>query len=158
MRRSKWARRLSCAALVTAVIAGAAIAAGSQGSQDDPLVTLSYLNEVAVPEIMKQVDEKIAKSIEELEARLREEGSSAAFRTVEVKKGQTVALSAGCQVLVRSGSVNSTDALVDLTTGETWRADGSLRENHLYIATGDKQTLTAAGAAVLMVQGSLEIE
>ena len=35
-------------------------AAGTAGSSSDPLVTLSYLNEKFLPELMTRVDEKLA--------------------------------------------------------------------------------------------------
>ena len=56
MQRKKWSNRLACVGLVAAVIAGGAIAAGTQGSQSNPLVTLDYLNEVVVPQLMKDVE------------------------------------------------------------------------------------------------------
>ena len=43
MKRKKWSICLACVGLTAAVIAGGAIAAGSQGSQSNPLVTLDYL-------------------------------------------------------------------------------------------------------------------
>ena len=59
MKPSKWTSRLACTILVVGTIAGVALAAGTQGSQSDPLVTLSYLNEVALPGLLKQVDQKL---------------------------------------------------------------------------------------------------
>ena len=58
MRPMKWTTRAVCVALIAVTLAGVALAV-SQGSQSDPLVTLSYLNEKAVPEIMAQVDAKL---------------------------------------------------------------------------------------------------
>ncbi len=151
MKKQKWLTRLACMGLIAAVIAGAALAAGTQGSQDDPLITLSYLNDVAVPEILKQVDARVKEKAEAVKKELGENG--AAFRVVELKKDKTLELTAGCQFILRSGVLNSTDALVDLSSGETWAGGGSLLANHLYIATGGKQTVTAAEAVVLLVQG-----
>lgn len=156
MKCNKWWTFLACAGVVTAVIASAAIAAGTQGSQDDPLVTLSYLNEVALPQIMERVEAHVKERTDQL----KEEsgGAGAAFRVVELKQGELLRPSAGCQFLIRSGTLESTNALVDLTTGETWANNGSLLANHLYIATGDEQAVTAAGDSILMVQGSCKTE
>lgn len=153
MKRNKWRTRIACGALVMATAIVGAFAVGSQGSQSDPLVTLSYLNEVAVPEIMKQVDKKVSERGEEWK-----KSGGAAFLTVELAEGKSLSLTAGTQFLLRTGTLTSTDALVDLTEGSAWNADGSLKENHLYIATGDKQKLTAASAVTLMIQGSYAIE
>ena len=70
MRGNKWAVRLACIFLVAATIGGVAVAVGTQGSQTNPLITLSYLNEKAIPEILAQVE----KSIDAKEAELKKIG------------------------------------------------------------------------------------
>lgn len=156
MQRKKWSNRLACVGLVAAVIAGGAIAAGTQGSQSNPLVTLDYLNEVVVPQLMKDVEKQVKERFDALKKEQKTTG--AAFQTVELEEGKTLRPEAGSQLLIRSGTLKSTDALVDLTTGETWANDGSLAANHLYIATGDKQTVTAESEAVLLLQGGYTVE
>lgn len=149
MKLTKWAPRAACALLAFTLIAGgAALASGNQGSQQNPLVTLSYLNEVVVPEILKQVDEKLNAKTKELDS------SQAAFVPVELPAGKSVTLSAGSQLLVRSGKLASANALVDMTDGTTWNSDGSgMKVNHLYISTGAGQIVTAVTEAAVMVQG-----
>ena len=66
MKRNRWSTRLACGLLVAATTLGVALAAGTQGSQSDPLVTLSYLNEKVIPDVMKQVDEHIKVKTAEL--------------------------------------------------------------------------------------------
>lgn len=151
MRKMTWAARLICVAMTAAVLGGVALAAGSQGSQEDPLVTLSYLNETVVPEILKQVDEKLDK----LEGDLAQQGQGSAqavFATVDLAQGKTVTLSAGSQLLLRSGTAASSAALIDVTSGAAF-GGGELTANHLYLATGDGQAVTASAAATLMIQG-----
>lgn len=156
MKRKRWSNRLACVGLVAAVIAGGAIAAGSQGSQSNPLVTLDYLTEVVVPQIMKDVEKQVKERFDELKKDQKTSGPS--FQTVELEQGKTLCPEAGSQFLVRSGTLKSTDALVDLTTGETWGNVGSLAANHLYIATGDKQTVTVETEAVILLQGGYTVE
>lgn len=155
MKRKKWWEGLACAGLVMVVAAGAALAAGNQGSQENPLVTLSYLNDVALPAIMEQVDQKVAQRSQELEEQFRK-GGGASFQTVELGEERTLTLAGGSQFLLRSGTLRSADALVDLTTGETRTAAGELTANHLYLATGDGQKITASADCLLLVQGSYE--
>ena len=52
MKRSRWAARLASIVLVAATIGGVAVAVGSQGSQSNPLLTLDYLNEKGIPDIL----------------------------------------------------------------------------------------------------------
>ena len=150
MKRTMWSRRLACVFLAVGTVAGVALAAGTQGSQSDPLVTLSYLNEVAVPEIMRQVDSKLDQRLAALGG--QQGGGSATFVTVDVGAGQAVALSAGAQFLVRSNSLFSTDALVDVTSGAIWNG-GNLPMNHLFLSPGEGLRVTASSAGTLMIQG-----
>ena len=156
MKPSKWTSRLACMILVVGTIAGVALAAGTQGSQSDPLVTLSYLNEVALPNLLKQVDQKLDERESELTQKLQSAAGSsqAAFVTVEISAGKTLTLSAGSQLLFRSGAAASTAALVDTTAGTTLGGTGALSANHLYLAVGDGQTVTASAASTVLVQGS----
>lgn len=156
MKRKKWHSRFACVGLVAAVIAGGAIAAGNQGSQSNPLVTLDYLNEVALPQIMEQVDKQVKERFDKLKK--EQKAGSLSFQTVEIEAGDTLCPEAGSQFLLRSGTLKSTDALVDLTTGEPWANDGNLAENHLYIATGDRQTVTAEDDCVLLLQGEYTVK
>ena len=151
MKRKTWTSRAACVVLVAGVISGVAFAAGTQGSQDDPLVTLSYLNEKALPEIMKQVDAKLDEREKALEKKLQAGGQST-FAAVELKSGKTVTLSAGSQLLLRQGGLTTTAPLLDVTDGVTHNG-GELIANHLYLATGDGQQLTASTAVTAMLLG-----
>jgi len=155
MKRGKWTSSLACGALVIGVLGGVAYAAGNQGSQSDPLVTLSYLNDVAIPAIMKQVDERIDQREKELRADLKKGGAS--FAAVEVPAGKTMTLSAGAQVLLRAGTATGADGLVDTTGGVAFNG-GALTANHLYMAVGDGQTVTASTACTVMVMGSYSVK
>ena len=52
MKKTHWPARLAAGCLVTLTLVGVAFAAGQQGSQSDPLVTLSYLTQKATPSIL----------------------------------------------------------------------------------------------------------
>lgn len=155
MKRNRWTTRLACGLLVMTTLAVVAVAAGTQGSQSDPLVTLSYLNEQVLPDILKQVDKKVEDGTKGLREQLEVSGK-AAFQTGEAAKGQGVTLTAGTQFLLRSGGASCADGLIDLTTGEAvW---GELSLNHLYIATGETQKVTAAEKITFMVLGTYEVK
>ncbi len=151
MKKGKWTSRLACIGLVGVTVVGVALAAGSQGSQSDPLVTLSYLNETALPAIMKQVDEKLAEREQAFTKQLQEGGSQAVFTVVELAAGKSVILSAGSQVLLRTGAAVGS-GLMDLTDGAA--LGGALPANHLCLAVADSQTVTASEKTTLMIQGS----
>ena len=154
MKNNKWAVRLACLLLVAGTIAGVAIAAGEQGTQTDPLVTLSYLNEVVKPEILAKVEEQVKARADELEGKIKA-GEGAVFTTVEAAAGKTLVLSAGCQVILRSGTA-SANGLVDLTDGN--HAGGVVSANHLYMAVGEGQMILVSTDAVFLVLGGCTVQ
>ena len=165
--------RLGAAALSVALLGtGAARAAGGQS---DPLITLSYLNQTAIPQIVKQVEEQTAAKQKELELNLASQisqylqqggqgsssGSSASFAVVSMTSGQVMSLGVGCELLPRIGTVtvraNTSPALIDLSAGGTVDSGAALTRNHLYMATIADRTLTASGDVKLLVRGSYSI-
>ena len=70
MKKTHWPARLAAGCLVTLTLVGVAFAAGQQGSQSDPLVTLSYLTQKATPSILSQVDSKLTAREAELKKQL----------------------------------------------------------------------------------------
>lgn len=180
MKQKKWPVRLISGGLVTLTLVGVAVAAGQQGSKSDPLVTLSYLNDQALPAIMSQVDGKVADKQTELEKKLAAvvdgyvkevesrlnggSGSSSGgvFQIVNLKAGQTVVGTAACEFLLRSGKavcVSSTaPGLIDTTGGSTLSGGGALTANHLYLATVDGRGVKAATDATIMVRGGYTIQ
>lgn len=169
----RWTIRLGALALSAVLLGtGAALAAG--GDQSDPLVTLSYLNQTALPQIIKQVEDKTAAKQKELEQNLTDQinqykqqagqgtsGGSASYTLVSMTKGQVMSLGVGCELLLRVGSVtvkaNTSPALIDLSSGGMVNNGTSLTKNHLYMATIADRTLTASADAKLLVRGSYSI-
>ena len=154
MKNNKWAIRLACLVLVAGTIAGVAIAVGEQGAEIDPLVTLSYLNEVVTPDILLKVDEKVEARANQLEEKILA-GGGATFATVEASAGKTLTLTAGSQVILRFGTA-STNGLLDSTDGIA--TEGVLSANHLYIATGESQLVLVSTDATFLVQGRYTVQ
>ena len=168
----KWMIRLGAGALAAGcLVMGAALAAGDQ---EDPLVTLSYLNQTAIPQIVEQVEERTAQRQEELEESFRTqlnqyqqgnqggETASAGYTLVTLAQGQVMHLEVGCEVLLRVGSASvqadSSPALIDLSAGGTVNSGASLEKNHLYMSTIEGRTLTADAATVkLLVRGGYTV-
>ena len=177
MKHTKRWIALAAALALTALCAGAALAAG--GDQNDPLVTLSYLEQTALPGVVQEVETKSTARQAELEkaladqiARYKQEISelaasgsagSASYTLVTLTSGQTMSLEVGCEVLLRVGTVkvnaNTNPALIDVSTGGTVNGGTSLTKNHLYMATISDRTLTPTAATVkLLVRGGYSIK
>lgn len=173
--RKKWTVLVSALALA-ALCAGAAWAAG--GGENDPLVTLSYLEQTVLPDVVNQVEAKSVIRQVELEKALDDKiaqyklevaglagsgtGSSASYTVVTLSSGQTMSLEVGCEVLLRIGSVKvnaaTSPALIDVSAGGSVNNGASLTTNHLYMATISDRTLTPTSATVkLLVRGGYSV-
>ncbi|MDE7220790.1 MAG: hypothetical protein K2O45_14435 [Oscillospiraceae bacterium] len=139
----------------------ASTAAGGAGSQDDPLVTLSYLTETFTGQVMDKVDGLIAARNAQLAEELGGGGAAASYTAVTLSAGQTLTGKAGCEVLLRSGgarcTASSTPGLVDATSGGVVNGGASLQRNHLYLMT-DERGVASSDGAVLLVRGSFTIQ
>ena len=174
-------RTALCVMLVGTVLAAFVAIAAEAGSQGDPLVTLSYLNDTFLGQMLGKVDSKIGEQNQtirqELEQRIDQaeqeilgqvtgtgtvSGTTASYHEVTVSDGQTLYGSAGCEVMLRSGSAScvsegkSTPGLVDISGGGTINHGSALKENHLYTMTADRG-VKASGAVTLLVRGSYTI-
>ena len=67
--KKKTVRTAACLLLAATVLTAFAALAGGVGSQDDPLVTLSYLNGTFLDQVLEKVD----KSLESRGAQLQKE-------------------------------------------------------------------------------------
>lgn len=175
-KRMKATVILASALLLAALWGGAALAAG--GDQSDPLVTLSYLNTSAIPQIIAKVEESAANRQAELAklfdgqvAQYRKDaavsgaaGSSgpASYALVTLNKGQALTPEVGCELLLRVGAMTvsapEAPALIDLSSGGTLNSGASLEKNHLYMATIAGRTVQATAETVkVLVRGSYAV-
>ena len=165
---------LACGLALSLLCGGVAVAAG--GEQGDPLITLSYLQQTFLPQVMSKVEEETAHLQNELSGKLSQqidqyktemeenfgsssaEGESAAFQLITMTKGQVMALDLGTELMLRVGTatVNAgvNPALIDVSTGGTLNKGSTLTKNHLYMATMVDRTVTATADTVkLLVRG-----
>ena len=161
--------------ILTAVAVSGALSlllGAAAGTQTDPLVTLSYLNDVNTPAILKEVDarldtreqalvDKLNASIAQYEKDMEEQLAAAVFAVVTVKAGQKLLGGVGCEFLLRSGSAvcvaASAPGLIDSTDGATLASGGAIQPNHLYLSTAEGRGLQAGSDATVLVRGSYQI-
>ena len=175
MKQRKGLVRLISGGLVTLALVGVAVAAGQQGSKNDPLVTLSYLEQQAIPAILEQVDDKVADKQTQLEQKLAAvvdgyvtevektlSGGSGSFQIVSLKAGQTVVGTEACEFLLRAGPAvcvsDTAPGLIDTTSGSTLAGGQNLSANHLYLATIDGRGVKASTDVTIMVRGGYTIK
>lgn len=126
-------------AVFAAVGAFSVYAASSYGSQEDPLITKSYLDAVVRPELENTLRETLENAAGELR------GATGSFTPVTLSEGQILTGGAGTEFLLRSGRASAAledDAvLVDTTDAAELSGSQALKANHLYM-------VPAAGGAV----------
>ena len=178
--KKKTLRAAACLMLVGTVLAAFMAIATEVGSQSDPLVTLSYLNETFMGQILTSVDEKINIRNESLKLELQNRvsqterelllqlggsfgnasgGLAASFSAVTLAAGQSLLGTPGSEILIRSGSAIcyiGGNELVDNTDGKLTGPGAALQSNHLYLIT-DHSGITATGDVLLLIRGEYTI-
>lgn len=153
----KW--KIAAVAACICVLLTVAYAANA-GSANDPLVTLSYLNNTFSRQVQTMVDQTVDRRKAELEdalAKVLAQGGSTGangnvFTVVTLSQGQSLVGEVGCEVMLRIGSATcvTTDSvgLIDTTTGANLGNGGALATNHLYMVTISPRTVTATSGTV----------
>ncbi len=146
---------------LTVAVGGTALAA-NQGSQEDPLLTLSYLDKVLRPQLETKVDEAVERNKTELGKQLEQAvadgekrvnaalsaAGAGAFQAKTLARGESFTPGAGRELLLTAGSATAVGALTDTTAGKAVSAGTALELAHLYVtvdaAAGCKATSDAA--------------
>lgn len=171
-------RRALPALLALTLLLGTGAAVASGGDKNDPLVTLSYLEDTVIPKLMdklsvetktvnQQLKSDLASQIDTYESDMKaliSAGSAGTdtYTLVTLTSGQRLALDVGCELMLRVGTATvnaaTAPALIDITTGGTINAGTSLSKNHLYMATIADRTLSPTTDTVkLLVRGGYTI-
>jgi len=154
-------RKWKIAAVVVCVcflLTVAYAAVSGAGTQNDPLVTLSYLTNIFAP----QVEELAEQTVKEYQEENRNEleslidkwdwevqqaideaevsgSSGATYQQVTLEGDQILILGEGCEVFLRSGTAKWTaeSLLMDTTSGGGLASGRKLEVNHLYMALAE---------------------
>lgn len=150
MKKNRWFLRMLVLLAISGILSGTMSLAAEVGSEQDPLVTLSYLNETFLPKILSQVQGTGTGS------------TGTSFTVVDLSKGGRLSLSVGAEVLLRAGTAScgasSSPGLVDETTAGVLENGGALVKNHLYMATVEGRTVKAGSDGVkLLVRGGYSV-
>ena len=159
MKKNRWYLRLLALLVLCGALNVTITAAAEAGSSDDPLVTLSYLNET----FMDRVDQKIAARNAQLGISAGSGASAASnFTVVTLTSGQVLTGDIGCEVMLRVGTAvcvsPSSPGLIDETAATALNNGSALVQNHLYMMTIEGRGVRAtAGTTKLLVRGSYTV-
>jgi len=169
------AAALTAAALLAALVCGVyAVTSG-----EDSLISLSYLEDVFLPDALEEGEEQAREELEEIydeaaddldrvhEDLLEQAGvdeglysSSLAPRQTAMGDCFTVRTGAGVMLFDGSAKVRHDGAFIDVTTGEELGSGARLVSGHRYLAGEDTtaQITVLSGLARLGVQGGYELD
>ena len=168
MKKNRWISMLLIIVLTIGALGMSVSLAAEPGTDQDPLITLSYLNDTFMKEIMAKVNEKIAGRNTQIAQQISEEiagegsGVAETFAVVTLTKGQVLTGGIGCEVMLRVGTAScvspSNPGLIDQTDGKTLGNGSALVQNHLYMMTIEGRGVKAtADTTKLMVRGAYTI-
>ncbi len=140
---------------------------GAYSSEADPLVSLSYVNDVLAPEIMAQVMARV--EAEYIKIGDISAVSAGSYTPVTLKKGQTLMAGTCCEAVILDGTatavvtspqnVTAKAGICDLTAGGVIENGGVLPVNHyLVIPKADgRGFVVASDTANILVRGEYSI-
>ena len=161
--KQSW-KRIMAAAALTAALVGTVWAAG--GTSDDPVISLSYLQQKFTPQLEADVQQATYDGLgtvygDQLRAAVdsyaavrltAQKQQSAVLQKAEgvllLKQGDVLTAAPGCKVTVKNGSlIADTSYLVDVTGGSVVTKYAALTPGHLYMmgdtSTGELKVQTA---------------
>ena len=156
-------RKLKSVLIFTAicVVLSTVVAFATAGDNNDPLVSLSYITDVLIPDldsrIDREVDAKVAEAIQS-----RPSGESSSFVLVNVKAGNKIIGGEGTEFILRSGTgtIISTaqGGVADLTAGVDLANGTEVPKNHhMLIPRNDSRGMVFTMDGIVMVKGTYKI-
>ena len=142
------------------------MAAGTAGSADDPLITLSYLNDKFKADLLKDIDALIKTRGDEITAKVSASGAGTTgetpadvFKVVVLGAGQKLILNEGAELLMREGTAAVIgDAFSNTTKGEATPAGAAVLINNMYLASSASSGIQAGTDTVkVLVRGTYTI-
>ena len=168
MKKNRWILRMVSLLMLCGVLNITAALAVEVGSSDDPLVTLSYLNDVFLKDVMGKVDQEIDQRNQEIVKEMGGQvtgtngGSVSTFTVVTLTNGQVLTGDIGCEIMLRVGSAAcvapSAPGLINETDGTVLNNGSALTTNHLYMMTIEGRGVQATAATTkVLVRGTYTI-
>ncbi|WHH58099.1 hypothetical protein [Petroclostridium sp. X23] len=156
--------------IVSLVMVGFQIVYGAvaePGSQEDPIITQSYLEEIVVPQIQESINAKLTALTQKVDQIKQGEPQQSAsgdkYTVVSVAQGQKLIGAAGTEVILRMGKATiiatAKGGVADVTQGIDLPNGTAMPANHLLIIpVDDGRGLAAQQDLLVMVKGAYTLQ
>jgi hypothetical protein len=140
-------KKLALALTAGMLLVGVGHMFAAPGDEDDPIITLSYIEQVLVPSITKQINQTAAP----------------VFEVVDIEAGSSLICEAGTELILRKGTatVIATEkgGLANVTSGIDLQNNAPVPANSLLIVPlSDGRGITAQDDLILMIKGKYTIK
>lgn len=141
-------KKVFIVAFIVGVIGlGAGHMFAAPGDENDPVVTISYIESVLLPSLSKQIEQRV----------------SPEFHVIEVQKGKSVMCEAGTNLILRKGiaTIISTEkgGLANVTSGVDLIDGMTVPANSLLIVPlSDGRGIMAIDDIILMIKGNYTVQ
>ncbi len=138
-------------------------ASAEPGSADDPLITLSYVEDILIPQLKSYVDSSVENiPVSSGPQSVTVEGGTY-FNIVNVSKGQTIIGDKSCQMILRMGSgqivATQKGGIADVTAGYDLTNGVDAPANHLLVVPlDDGRGIKMASNGIIMICGSYSVK
>lgn len=159
MRKKRIITILAAFVILAVGVGVGAYAASNFGTQSDPLVAKSYLDQTVTPKLQAQFQAKLDEQVQQMEQQIASTTTGLNFTAVSLSSGQTLKGSVGCEIILRSGTAlcSGTAGLSDVTDGKLISVGTALTANHLSMVGTDGDGVKASAAVTLLVRGGYSI-
>ncbi len=136
---------------IICILMSSAIVLASPGDSSDPLVTLTYITDVLLPDVDARIERKV------------NDVQSATFKLINVDAGDVIYGEMGTELMVRSGGATiiagkNGGGIADLTSGSDLAGDTYVSLNHhLLIPRSDSRGLYFVTDSIIMVKGKYSL-
>ncbi len=144
--------------VVVCLIVSTIISFASPGDNNDPLVTLSYITDVLLPDIDSRIEKEVETNVTEAMADV----SNTSFVLVNVNANQKIIGDEGTEFVLRSGSgkivATNQGGVADLTAGSDLPNGTDIPMNHhLLVPRSDSRGMVFTTDAIVLVKGTYTV-
>lgn len=129
------------AVLAVGCLGVGAWAASNAGTESDPLVAMSYLEEV-----QKKLEREFGSALDDAVAGI--DAAAGSFESVDLSGG-SVSLAVGTEVLCTEAGCVAAGTLIDATSGGVSNPGEVLSANHLYLVADNNTLLSGEGEVLI---------